>query len=387
VSASSRAVAPTTMSDADPARTAALVVGIEKYAIGEAWDLNGPALDACRFADWLLGRGVPAENVRLLASPLPCNEPHVASFGLPHRQATQADVREMLNDLRASPPELLWLFWGGHGVLEQNRSPRLFYADATAAYKVNADLESLLSCLRTTFMPSVRQILGIVDACQTDARTLGFQFSLPGEIFPEGELDPSRQQFVMFAASPGEDARNDDRHRTGSFSAAALAALTETPAGRWPPDIPAVFEGLWQGFAVLRKRGKADQTPTYLCVHHNGNRDLVTRRVPSRPTRPRTGAPINAIGALVDALLAVRGLSHLDKRRLLVDCLRWEISTSVPDSPEPRLHLIQIVTQCLRYSGGLTELIEAVLLVGGAGDPAMTPVIHAADGLRAEGFG
>ena len=44
------------MTRADPARTHAIVVGIETYGVRGWRDLDGPALDACRFTDWLLER-------------------------------------------------------------------------------------------------------------------------------------------------------------------------------------------------------------------------------------------------------------------------------------------------------------------------------------------
>ena len=61
-----------------PTDTLAVIVGVEQYAAGKPWGLDGPALDACRFAAWLTGRGVPADRITLLVSPLPENEGAVA---------------------------------------------------------------------------------------------------------------------------------------------------------------------------------------------------------------------------------------------------------------------------------------------------------------------
>src|SRR5450432_361701 len=55
---------------ADPATTYAIVVGIEKYAGGKDWNLNGPASDACRMALWLRKNGVPADRIAFHLSPL-----------------------------------------------------------------------------------------------------------------------------------------------------------------------------------------------------------------------------------------------------------------------------------------------------------------------------
>ena len=61
-----------------PARTIAVVIGVERYAIGRSWDLDGPALDAARFTRWLVDRGVGPERIHLLAAPLPQNEEEFA---------------------------------------------------------------------------------------------------------------------------------------------------------------------------------------------------------------------------------------------------------------------------------------------------------------------
>ena len=47
----------------DPQKTYALVVGVEKYAAGSNWDLDGPTSDANKFVEWLRGRQVPVENI------------------------------------------------------------------------------------------------------------------------------------------------------------------------------------------------------------------------------------------------------------------------------------------------------------------------------------
>ena len=44
----------------DPTTTRALLVGIEKYDAGADWNLNGPACDVLRMAQWLLRQGIPA---------------------------------------------------------------------------------------------------------------------------------------------------------------------------------------------------------------------------------------------------------------------------------------------------------------------------------------
>ena len=46
--------------------TRAVIVGIETYGAGTPWELNGPALDACRFAG--MTAGLVAEGVGTLGA-------------------------------------------------------------------------------------------------------------------------------------------------------------------------------------------------------------------------------------------------------------------------------------------------------------------------------
>src|SRR5205809_330141 len=90
--------------------TYALVVGIEKYALGD--DLDGPAHDARRFADWLVARGVPHENIALLLSPLDRNRTLLENWSGSYLwQATRERVSYAANQwLRRQRGELLYLF-------------------------------------------------------------------------------------------------------------------------------------------------------------------------------------------------------------------------------------------------------------------------------------
>ena len=49
---------------AEPKKTFAIVVGVEKYDAGEKWNLRGPAADAIRFVHWLQD-SVPLDNIKL----------------------------------------------------------------------------------------------------------------------------------------------------------------------------------------------------------------------------------------------------------------------------------------------------------------------------------
>ena len=150
---------------ADPTRTFALVVGIEKYDAGSNWNLDGPVTDALEFYQWLLARNVSRENIHLLLSPLDENIARIQESNLGASPATSSAIRYGLNALHETKGDLLMLFWAGHGIVSGEKQRRLFYADATGDDKRNLDLDSLLKSFGSSYFGGFpRQIL-FIDAC------------------------------------------------------------------------------------------------------------------------------------------------------------------------------------------------------------------------------
>ncbi len=116
--------------DLNPQQTYALVVGIEKYAAGQAWNLNGPAQDAGRFCGWLLDRQVPKENILLFSSALEESALNQKTNGLEfHPPKRQNIYQTLINELPQKRGNLLFVFWGGHGIITPEGKRCLFYAD------------------------------------------------------------------------------------------------------------------------------------------------------------------------------------------------------------------------------------------------------------------
>jgi Caspase domain len=136
---------------ADPAQTYALVVAIEKYDAGSAWNLDGPVTDALEFCQWLLARNVPREHIHLLLSPLEENVPAIEESKFEAQPATRSEIDKALTTLHDTKGDLLALFWAGHGVVNGEKDRRLFYADATSDNKRNLDLDSLLKSLGSSY--------------------------------------------------------------------------------------------------------------------------------------------------------------------------------------------------------------------------------------------
>src|SRR5262245_15638112 len=216
---------------ASPNKTFALVVGIEKYDVGPSWSLNGPASDACRFTDWLVKRGVPAEQILLFLAPHEENQALMGRKDPVPQPARQALVNQAITEtLRARQGDLLFVFWGSHGIMNEGVNRRLFYTDAIADNKRNLDLNSLLTALRSDHFSGLPKQVCFVDACANSLEDQRWKSSLPADVIPHGHPRQHHEQFVFLATRRGEVARNLSAEKTGLFSRELLETLGGTPA-------------------------------------------------------------------------------------------------------------------------------------------------------------
>ncbi len=292
----------------DPKKTGAIVIGIEKYKAGQSWNLNGPAHDACKFAKWLYDRQVPPENITLFISSL-TDERLTLPNGLSPQAATSQNISQFIEDtLPNNPAELLFFYWGGHGVITTEGERRLFYADATVANKKNLDLNALLTFLRTDYFNAralSRQIV-IVDTCANYVENMGAAKELPQNSFSKGDPLENREQYVLMAAKPGELAKNLDAEKTGLFTKELMAQLAHQ--AEWPPKMEEIRAQLSQRFEELREIGQAEQTPTYYYYRNWDSNEGVLGQVPVISNKP-----ISSFLATKIALLEKR-LNGLQKR-------------------------------------------------------------------------
>ncbi|HAJ62711.1 MAG TPA: hypothetical protein DCP31_28670 [Cyanobacteria bacterium UBA8543] len=252
-----------TNSAIQPANVYALVVGIEKYQAGSDHDLNGPANDALKFVDWLLEREVKPEHIYLFLSPLDQNRKVLSSATAKGLTPCPATHDKIANTIRSqltsenSRGELLYIFWGGHGIITQmDTARRLFFADTDDNTKWNLDVNSLVNALsifaRGKGFP---QQIFLIDACanafyskgiaqtsQGIAAGVKFAASHIGDVGGDSDL---AEQFVLFAAPEYGVAINDAKIGTGHFSRAVLAELKEQPL---LPDMKALAERLRADF-------------------------------------------------------------------------------------------------------------------------------------------
>ncbi|KPC79220.1 MULTISPECIES: effector-associated domain 2-containing protein [Streptomyces] len=352
-----------------PDRIFALVVGIERYAAGSGWDLPGPARDALRFRDWLLARGVPDGHIQLHLAPLPGTAP-----GIPFRPADHDSLRRaFVQDLPDRRDEALWVWWGGHGVLDEDENTRLYTADATQTDRRNIHVESALARLRSDVAPGLGVQMWMVDACRTFDEMHHFPQSLPTERFPTGARVAAHEQTLMFAAGRGQRAGNDPERRLGLFSDIVLRELPDDPL---PEPLP-LFGAVKARMNALRQAGLTTQGPGLrfeapsLRLEAPGHRELIGW---GKEARPRPSVPPTA--RVVSALMAYPLMSDRDERQALVSELPAAVVARMPRHPMPRTDVIGIFRALRTQPDGLWKLYAAVTLIDD--DPARASELKAA---------
>lgn len=248
------------MTRTSPQHTFALIVGIDVYHpnLGGP-NLVGPAYDACAFAHWLVKRGVPESHIWLHLAPIDEVQPPAAVHV---RQATREQIRTTITQLVAQAHgDTLFIFWGGHGIINDEWKRQLVYADATEQDLQTADLDSLLNYLRSRHVQNFFQQFCIFDVC-------GNYFAkstLSPDPYPRGQPVTEREQLALFASKLGELAGNSTERKTGLFSEELLKQLGQLPEGIWPPAMDTVLEQVIKTFNKLRNESDFDrvQTPTY----------------------------------------------------------------------------------------------------------------------------
>jgi hypothetical protein len=245
----------------EPVRTYAVVVGIEKYELPKS-DLSGPGGDAVCFVEWLRKNAVPAENIFLFLSPLKEKRAELESrlkipeVGVSSKPAVRLEIETCLRGL-GKPGEfvgdLLYLFWGGHGIADDTNKRYLFYADTTeSTLEHHLDVRSWLKLLRSYH--NLPKQIGYIDACAN----LKPQWKVGVNEVTSGPGNAS--QSVFFAAAVGQRAANDDLIRSGRFSHLLREAIAgvQKEDKTWPPSPRQVIESLCERFC-----GDRTQKPVF----------------------------------------------------------------------------------------------------------------------------
>jgi hypothetical protein len=337
----------------NPARAHALIVGVERYDAGPGWDLPGPARDAVAFHQLLRAAGVPDHQLRLHLAPLPPYVPEVA-----HQPADHATLRRVLvRELPLEQGDVLWVWWGGHGVLDRAGHLRLFCSDASTADKLGIDLDSALDRYAGDAVPAFGEQLWIVDACETFEEDLAFREQLPPDALPVGRRNLAHRQTLLRAAGRGRVAANDPGRGTGLFSEVLLGLLADRNAVLPAlPDPEGLFPAVRARIAALREAGRTLQYPE-IRLQSPERTEIVSPAVPSPEKRP--ASPLQRA---VDALVAYPLMGDPTERQAVVASLDPRVTATLPRHSKARTDVVGILNRLARGRPGmLWELFDAVV--------------------------
>lgn len=333
----------------DPGRVHALIIGIEKYDAGDAWNLPGPARDAVAFHRLLRAAGVPDSQLRLHLAPLPPFAPDVSYRPADHATLRRALVRE----LPTAEGEVLWVWWGGHGILDRAEHLRLLCSDATIGDKVALDLDSALARYAGDAVPGLAEQLWLVDACETFEEALAFRDPLPADALPVGRRNLAHRQSTLRAAGRGRVAANDPVRATGLFSEILLGLLADR-AAVLPglPDPEELFSAVQVQVEALRAAGRTLQHPEI--------RLESARRTETLP--PTEERVLSQLGRAVDAFMAYPWTADPVERQAVVGALSPRVHATLPRHHKARTDITGILTALgRRRPEDLWELFDVVV--------------------------
>ncbi len=355
--------------NADPRNTRAFVVGIEQYGFGPTWDLPGPVADAHRCVAWLISRGVPPGNITVfLTGPvkqLPADVPPLPA-GVTYRAATErVFVDALTRELTAAAPEVFWLWWGGHGVVQTEGRRALFFTDATEAHSITFQTGVLRDFLASTAasQPSAfRRVVAVVDACATHAHLVGLNRMLPHAALGAGDPIAGREFSLLVAAQDGQAAKNLQAAQTGLMSRELLPLLATTPTDIWPPDMALVGQTLRRRFLELNKAKVAvDQLPAFYAYETPAGVSP-----PLRFTKAGRKLTLPEKVRLRDALLACPSIANAVRREAFIAELPQDVRIYIDRASSDAFDVLGLLNTCLERVGGMASLIEALRLLDGS---------------------
>lgn len=247
-----------------PSDVHAVVIGLENYPRAAEMSLRGAAANALRFAGWLRAGGVPKQNITLLLSALNESVPDITTEADAadlswRRAATAEEIRNVfIHELAAISGGILYVYWGGHGVLGRNSTgPLLFTPEACSADLRCFRVEELREFLTRDDLSGFEQQVLFFDACAAFEE----QYQLEHDPVPVPFPTPDRRevdQFLLYAARDGQEAEHDAAHGTGVFSRTVLDWLEEHARDLRPDlltlelDVRTWFEERYTSTGVLQ---------------------------------------------------------------------------------------------------------------------------------------
>ncbi|WP_175022891.1 VMAP-C domain-containing protein [Rugamonas rivuli] len=340
-----------------------MLVGIDHYDYHPNWRLDGPEADARRMADWLMTQGVEPDQITIFLSPASWQVPEVRQWadrcGLDmkrRRYATQAEIKCFVDsDLPKDGGEALLVYWGGHGLIDDQGADRfLVLADATTDKTYYVNLQQLLSALKRSELSHLRRQVCIVDTCATPKDAIKTKLTPNDTNFTIGSLaHQAITQHILLAASDGLYAKNDSVARRGVFSHLLLNALAKGPERPGPEEFAAAFR------RTLKDPELGEQRPRMVVVDTANEGEVYGRGA-------RADDPVAGLLALVRAHIPNITVAHYE--RLYLRSLP-NPSRAVPQgrAEDWLRHLHDVPLADARHPPPLVEF--AMRLAGEVGEP------------------
>lgn len=353
---------PERIGPVSPEATTALIVAVETYDIPGP-SLDGPLEDGLQFAEFLCRRGVPPQQIQVLASATPerlalarkrlsalnpSGDPALnPQLGTAYGSSIVDCVTRIQKYTRCT---LLFVYWSGHGILMKENDQFLLTADATPETIRTIRLDALRARLKRSEADGVERTaplqhqVFLIDACSDHAELNPADPNLPDrvkatEFSTAGTPVETRGQFAILAAPIGRKAKNLDGR--GVFSKALLEWLacwvSENPAGPpyWPEPILAIH-GVTQSLNTVANATPGIQFPRLDSVDWDGGRR-------SQSTgRRKTSVP----GDWVRDLMRLIPPPALPSDALLRRVFK-QLASELKESPPSRLTGAHLLEWCL----------------------------------------
>ncbi len=354
-----------------------MVVGIEHYGAGKDWDLDGAADSALRIIGWLRRRGVPAENISVLLSPLDTNRTKVGQaltdLGFPAEPvpATVDKVRHVIDEqLPQQDGDLLLLYWSGHGALDEKLQRRLFCADAGRRAKHNISVTGLLAALSGKDYKGLRQQVVIIDACANFIQEMRLNSRASESEFAIGDSRAVDRDGLM-ATAQGERAILDRKASFGQVVADWLDAHAQT----LPPPMDLLADHVVRHFDRLRADGLTVQHPVRIQeILHGKEHVFGGDPVPGKVLRSARSAGLATAQLRTTAATLARApqLATEDRRKAVMGALQGTVR-SVRCTADREGDLLNLVSAVLDRQAA-EALFQALLDAATTDDERMAAV-------------
>jgi len=225
-------VSDSLLSPSQPARRNvwAVVIGISKYKHSQSYefpDLLYADSDAEAISETLRELGWPESNVRLLTN----------------QQATRSNVLGVLENWlqRASPNDLILLYWAGHAWSDSGNPDDAFFACANSNPSVPSSGLGMNLVVQTLMQRNARNVVVIADACHSDKLIPAADPSpleqLRGiSVVPRNIFIPAGWVFITSSREYGL-AHENPRWRHGALTYLLLQGLRRKEADGYPNPV------------------------------------------------------------------------------------------------------------------------------------------------------